>query len=113
MIAALGAVLIGAAGFALDGGLYYVSLRNLQAATDAAALAAAQNPAQAAARARDSLSRNGYDPSILRSVELGRYCADAGLGAAQRFDASLALCPGTGQVKDVRKIGRAWWGERV
>src|SRR3546814_15113217 len=29
MIAALGAVLIGAVGFALDGGLYYVSLRNL------------------------------------------------------------------------------------
>lgn len=102
MIAALGAVLIGAAGFALDAGLYYVGERNLRAATDAAALAAAIDPAQAAARARDSLSRNGYDPAILQSVELGRYCADAGLSAAQRFDTSMALCPGNGRVNAVR-----------
>ena len=102
MVAALGAVLIGAVGFALDAGLYYVSERDLRAATDAAALAAAQNPAQAVARARDSLSRNGYDPAILRSVELGRYCADAALGAAQRFDASMALCSGNGRVNAVR-----------
>ncbi|WP_313804476.1 TadG family pilus assembly protein [Sphingobium sp.] len=102
MVAALGATLIGAAGFALDAGLYYVGERNLRAATDAAALAAAMNPAQAAARARDSLSRNGYDPAILRSVELGRYCPDAGLSAAQRFDASMTLCPGNGRVTAVR-----------
>nr|WP_087574369.1 pilus assembly protein TadG-related protein [Sphingomonas sp. CDS-1] len=102
MVAALGAVLIGAAGFALDAGLYYVGERNLRAATDAAALAAAMNPAQATARARDSLTRNGYDPAILRSVETGRYCADAGLGAAQRFDPSMALCPGNGRVNAVR-----------
>ncbi|UZW57206.1 hypothetical protein NUH86_21005 [Sphingobium sp. JS3065] len=101
-VAALGAVLIGAAGFALDAGLYYVGERDLRAATDAAALAAAMNPAQAAARARDSLSRNGYDPAILRSVEWGRYCADAGLSAAQRFDASMTLCPGNGRVNAVR-----------
>ncbi|KKW91702.1 TadG family pilus assembly protein [Sphingobium chungbukense] len=102
MVAALGTVLIGAAGFALDAGLYYVGERNLRAATDAAAMAAAMNPAQAVARARDSLIRNGYDPAILRSVETGRYCADAGLGAAQRFDASMALCPGNGRVNAVR-----------
>jgi len=102
MVAALGAVLIGAAGFALDAGLYYVSERNLRAATDAAALAAAMNPAQAMERAQDSLTRNGYDPAILRSVELGRYCADEALSAAQRFDASMALCPGNGRVNAVR-----------
>src|SRR3546814_16318508 len=45
---------------------------------------------------------NGYDPSILRSVELGLSCADAGLGAAQRFDASMALCPVNGQFNAVR-----------
>lgn len=102
MIAALGAILIGAAGFALDAGLYYVGERGLRAATDAAALAAAMNPAQAAARARDSLSRNGYDPAILQSVELGRYCADAAIAPAQRFDPSMTLCPGNGRVNAVR-----------
>ncbi|KEQ51299.1 TadG family pilus assembly protein [Sphingobium chlorophenolicum] len=102
MVAALGTLLIGAAGFALDAGLYYVGERDLRAATDAAALAAAMNPAQAAARARDSLSRNGYDPAILRSVEVGRYCADAALGAAQRFDPGMTLCPGNGRANAVR-----------
>ncbi|AEG50820.1 Protein of unknown function DUF2134, membrane [Sphingobium chlorophenolicum L-1] len=102
MVAALGTLLIGAAGFALDAGLYYVGERDLRAATDAAALAAAMNPAQAAERARESLTRNGYDPAILRSVEVGRYCADAALGAAQRFDPGMTLCPGNGRVNAVR-----------
>lgn len=102
MIAGLGAMLIGATGFALDAGLYYAGNRDLRAATEAAALAAAQNPAQAAARARDILSRNGYDPAILRSVELGRYCPDAALSSAQRFDPSMASCPGNGQANAVR-----------
>lgn len=102
MVAALGGALIGAAGFALDAGLYYVGSRDLRAVTDAAALAAAMNPSQAAARARDYLTRNGYDPAILQSVELGRYCADARLGPDQRFDPSLSRCPGNGRVNAVR-----------
>ena len=97
MVAAFGAALVGAMGFALDAGLYYAGSRDLRAATESAALAAAMYPAQAEARARDSLSRNGYDPAILRSVELGRYCADAALSAPQRFDASFTRCPGNGQ----------------
>ena len=102
MVAAFGAVLVGAMGFALDTGLYYAGSRDLRAATESAALAAALYPAQAEARARDSLSRNGYDPAILRSVELGRYCADAALSASQRFDASFTRCPGNGQPDAVR-----------
>lgn len=102
MVAALGAALIGAAGFALDAGLYYVGERDLRAVTDAAALAAAMDPAQAGSRARDYLNRNGYDPAILQSVELGRYCADSRIGAGQRFDPSLARCPGNGQINAVR-----------
>lgn len=102
MIAVLGASLIGATGFALDTGLYIVGNRNLRAATEAAALAAAMNPAQATARARAALSRNGYDPAILRSVELGRYCPDARLGSTQRFDPSLTRCAGDGRVNAVR-----------
>ncbi|WP_230463426.1 TadG family pilus assembly protein [Sphingobium sp. Cam5-1] len=102
MVAAFGAVLVGAMGFALDAGLYYAGSRDLRAATESAALAAAMYPAQAEARARDSLSRNGYDPAILRSVELGRYCADAALSAPQRFDASFTRCPGNGQPNAIR-----------
>ena len=102
MIAVLGASLIGATGFALDTGLYIVGNRDLRAATEAAALAAAMNPAQATARARASLSRNGYDPSVLRSVQLGRYCPDARLSSVQRFDPGLTRCPGDGRVNAVR-----------
>lgn len=102
MIAVLGASLVGAAGLALDAGLYYTSSRDLRAATEAAALAAAMYPAQATERAQQSLGRNGYDPAILQSVELGRYCPDARLTSQQRFDPSLARCPGNGVVNAVR-----------
>ncbi len=102
MVAAFGAALVGAMGFALDAGLYYAGSRDLRAATESAALAAAMYPAQAEARARDSLSRNGFDPAILRSVVLGRYCADAAVPASQRFDASFTRCPGNGQSTAVR-----------
>ena len=102
MIAALGATLVGATGFALDAGLYYTANRELRAATEAAALAAAMSPADATARAGEALSRNGYDPAILRSVEVGRYCPDAATPADQRFDATFARCPGDGRTNAVR-----------
>jgi len=54
-VAALGATLVGAAGSALDAGLYYTSNRDLRAATEAAALAAAMYPDQARNRAQESL----------------------------------------------------------
>lgn len=101
-VAAFGAVLVGAAGFALDAASYYTANRNLRAVTEAAALAAAQNPAQATARARDWLQGNGYDPAVLQSVEVGRYCPDASLTPAQRFDSSLSRCPGDGRANAVR-----------
>jgi uncharacterized membrane protein len=102
MIAALGATLVGATGFALDAGLYYTANRELRAATEAAALAAAMSPADATARAGEALSRNGYDPAILRSVEVGRYCPDAATPADQRFDTTFARCPGDGRTNAVR-----------
>src|SRR5688572_22994458 len=102
MIAALGATLVGATGFALDAGLYYTANRELRAATEAAALAAAMSPADATARAGEALSRNGYDPAILRSVEVGRYCPDAAMPADQRFDTTFARCPGDGRTNAVR-----------
>lgn len=100
--AALGGVLLVAAGMALDTGLYYVGNRELRSATEAATLVAAMAPAQATARARDYLQRNGFDPSVIQQVEVGRYCADAGLAPQQRFDSSMTLCPGNGQANAVR-----------
>ncbi|MPS70158.1 MAG: hypothetical protein E2586_16890 [Novosphingobium sp.] len=102
MVAVLGVSLVGAAGLALDVGLYYLGNRDLRAATEAAALAAAMNPLQAESRARDYLVRNGYDASVLKSVQLGRYCADSGLSSEQRFDATMARCPGNGLANAVR-----------
>jgi len=101
-IAGLGVVMVASAGMALDVGLHYVDNRELHAATEAAALAAAMNPAQAQIRAEGYLTRNGYDPSVIRSVQVGRYCADSSLSADQRFDTSFARCPGNGTANAVR-----------
>jgi len=101
-VATLAGVLLAAAGVMLDTGLYYVGNRELRAATEAAALAAAVAPDQAEARARAYLTGNGFDPSVLQSVEVGRYCADIALAPADRFDTSFARCPGNGQATAVR-----------
>jgi len=104
MVAVLGVSLLGAAGLALDVGLYYQGGRDLRAATEAAALSAAMNPYQAKARAEDYLTRNGYDPSVLKTVEIGRYCADIGQTAGQRFDPTMTRCPGNGYANAVRLV---------
>ena len=106
MIAALGVSLIAAAGLALDVGLYQMDNRDLRAATEAAALAAAMNPAQAEARARDYLGRNGLDPTVLQSVTIGRYCADSALASGDRFDPGMTRCPGNGATNAVRIVTR-------
>lgn len=103
-VAAMGVMLLGAAGLALDTGLYYLGNRDLRTATEAAALAAAMDPYQGEARARDYLTRNGYDASVLKSVTIGRYCADAALGSDDRFDSSFNRCPGNGQATAVRIV---------
>ncbi len=102
MIAIFSTSLIGAAGFALDAAVYYVGNRELRAATESAALAAAMDPAHGMARAQTYLARNGYDPAVLKQVEVGRYCASVHLAPAARFDASRALCPGNGLDTAVR-----------
>jgi uncharacterized membrane protein len=102
MVAVLAMALLLASGLALDVGLYRMGSRDLRAATEAAALAAAMDPAQAEARARDYLTRNGYDPGVLRQVIVGRYCADSGLAPDQRFDATFGRCAGNGEANAVR-----------
>lgn len=101
-VAILSVSLISAAGFALDTAAFYVGNRDLRAATEAAALAAAMDPANGTARAQAYLSNNGYAASVLKSVEVGRYCADSRLNATQRFDTSYTRCTGNGRSTAVR-----------
>jgi uncharacterized membrane protein len=85
MVALSSVALIGTMGVALDAGLYYANGRNLQAATEAAALSAAVDPTKATALATAFLARNGYPASVLTSVEIGGYCADKNLAPSARF----------------------------
>lgn len=105
MVAVLAVALVGAAGLALDVGLYYTGNRQLRVATEAAALAAAMDPTQARSRAEAYLSRNGYDALVIKSVEVGYYCADSVNHAAdKRFSAvpDAANCPGSSVANAVR-----------
>jgi uncharacterized membrane protein len=102
MVAVLSMSLLLAAGLALDVALYRLGNRDLRAATQAAALAAAMDPAQAEARAKDYLVRNGYDPGVLKAVTVGRYCPDIHIAPDQRFDASLSRCPGAANAVRIR-----------
>lgn len=104
-VAVLGVPLLLSAGLALDVALYYSGNRELRVATEAAALAAAMNPAQAEARARSYLVANGYsDPSVLKRVEVGYYCADIGRTTGNRFSLTQdrTNCPGSSVVNAVR-----------
>ncbi|WP_395397137.1 hypothetical protein [Novosphingobium sp. BL-8A] len=103
-VAVLSVSLLATAGIALDVGLYHLGNRDLRAATEAAALAAAMDPLQADARARAYLVKNGYDASVLKSVTIGRYCADAALDSAARFDPTFVRCPGNGQATAVKIV---------
>lgn len=106
MVAVMGPLLLAFTAFALDVGLYYTGNRQLRIATEAAALAAAGQLTDDNARSRALLylSRNGYaDPSILKQVKVGYYCANDNLKAASnggaRFVTSsspeLSDCPGS------------------
>lgn len=104
-MAVMAVSLLGAVGLALDVGLYYIGNRDLRAATEAAALSAAMAPAEAQARAAAYLQRNGFDPSVIRSVELGYYCANIARGSATRFvpgAGGSADCPGSATQNAVR-----------
>jgi uncharacterized membrane protein len=104
MIALLGTALIGVSGVALDVGLYFANERNLQAVTEAAALSASIDPANAQARAEAFMTRNGYPASVIQSVQVGRYCPDITLASTGRFFTSGApdTCPGDGSPDAVR-----------
>jgi uncharacterized membrane protein len=81
------AVLVGMVGLVTDTSVWYAQRRQLQAATDAAALAAAPyaENATAARNAADAvLVANGLNPvTAVTAFAIGQYCTDASVG--QRF----------------------------
>jgi len=81
------AVLVAIAALVIDTGSLYFARRNLQAATDAAALAAVQNPASANAIATSVFESNGYDAPVL-TVTPGTYNASEAIAAQGRFTPS-------------------------
>jgi uncharacterized membrane protein len=98
--ATLGTVL---AAFAVDEGALYLERRQMQSATDLAAIAAAQDPGNGFARARATLADAGLIPAgitdaalasgtgpISLTVETGAYRADPSLAIGRRFTAGAS-----------------------
>lgn len=77
-------MLLAIAALVVDSGALYFQRRDQQAVTDAAALAAVQNPASAASIAAAVFSRNRYQGQTL-TVSAGTYTADEAVKAAGRF----------------------------
>ncbi|WP_298812189.1 pilus assembly protein TadG-related protein [uncultured Sphingomonas sp.] len=82
-------LLAGFAAFAVDLGTVQLDARRLQGVADAAALAAAGDPAKADAVARGLVAASWDQAAVVRVVP-GRYRADAGIPLAQRFVADAA-----------------------
>src|SRR3546814_3500160 len=68
-------LMVGMAALTVDAGLWYLEHRRLRNAADAAALAAAGNPAQAQSIAALLMSQNGFAAENLVAVTPGYYCA--------------------------------------
>ncbi|GLK46432.1 MULTISPECIES: TadG family pilus assembly protein [Novosphingobium] len=90
-VAVLGVPLLLSAGLALDVALYYSGNRELRIATEAAALAASMRPDDARSLAETYLQHNGYDPSVIRNVEIGYYCANDDRKAADNAGSRFFL----------------------
>lgn len=88
LFAAVAPILIGVAALAVDEASLHLEKRRLQSAADLAAIHAAADPANAAARVERALADAGYDPlpqTVL--VQTGFYSADPDLAPAERFAA--------------------------
>jgi uncharacterized membrane protein len=75
---------------ATDIGSLFFNRRELQAATDAAALAAALNNTDPSGAAAASMTSNGFGSANLVSVTSGQYQEDTSIPPADRFTASTA-----------------------
>ena len=85
MFAFMAPVLCLVAALAVDCGTFYMQKRALQAATDLAAIASAQNPSQATLVAQQNLMLNGFSRSAVQSAQLGVYAPTGSNAVAQWF----------------------------
>ncbi len=89
-------VLFGFVGLVVDTGLWYLSRRELQAAADAAALAAApwgDDAARAESEIDATLVANGVDADALTSLTWGVWCPSSSLNPTTRFRQGRLDCP--------------------
>ncbi|MCE9650338.1 MAG: hypothetical protein K8R18_12015 [Parvibaculum sp.] len=78
-------MIIAIAAIVIDAGSLMLTRRGLQAATDAAALSAAQHLDDGTAAVVEVLAANGYNSGDIDSVETGIYTADEAVPANARF----------------------------
>lgn len=99
--AAVFAILLGMVGLATDAGVWFAAKRDLQAATDAAALGSAREAhlglGAVTARAQSILLANKVQASDLVSTQIGFYCPSAVANAVQF---SAVRCPGSPSSSD-------------
>lgn len=84
--------LIGATALSVDFGLFQATRAKLQAANDAASLAAALDIGNAATRAATMMTANGFAPSSIQNLKTGTYCPDPATPVANRFTPGVAGC---------------------
>lgn len=95
-------MLIGSAALAVDLGAAHLESRRLQGIADAAALAAARDPATAQATAEAVVAESGWSGTVEVAATPGRYRRDPAIAVADRFDSS-----GTSNAVRVRLVGQA------
>lgn len=94
-------VVLALAALAIDVASFYYVKRRLQGAADLAAMAAANDVANAEQAARASLVGNGYPATALVGISTGNYTADGALRTDQRY-VPLALHSGNSAQVRVR-----------
>ena len=82
--------LLGIVSLTTDLGYVFLSKRRLQAATDSAAMAAAQNPSQANAIATQVLTDNGFPNAHILSLTTGFYVPNPSWPISQRYTVGSA-----------------------
>lgn len=101
--------MIGVLALVTDFGLGFAERRDLQAATDAAALAAVSSQDALANNrvpdlrgvAESFLDHNGFDADDITDFGTGTYCADEAMASNQRFRrGDISFCPGDRRAED-------------
>src|SRR5579863_6215902 len=85
LFATIAPVLFLFAAMAVDCSTFYLTKRQLQSATDAAAIVAAQNLGNPWGAAQANLAANGFSSSAVTGIQLGTYTPDPTLPVGQRF----------------------------